>query len=74
MREVEKEVMLVDNDFSPTTAMHQHMCYTQTNPDSMAVDSFQQQHTSEPHVLKAIKKLEVEVLCTQHNPVSPTSI
>lgn len=71
MREVEKEVVLIDP--SPPSSL------TDNRSESMNVDS---NHTTNDlnvptpivqstlsHVLKVIKKLDVQILCTQHNPV-----
>ncbi|KAG6879106.1 hypothetical protein C0992_005132 [Termitomyces sp. T32_za158] len=73
VREVEKEVLLVGSA-APMTAVPT----ASTGPDAMQVDSASTtdaQGMSEPtaqaapHVLKTIKKFEVQVLCPQHNPV-----
>ena len=71
MREVEKEVVLLDP--SPPSTL------TENRSESMNVDS---SHTngdltvtapivqsSLSRFLKVIKKLDVQILCTQHNPV-----
>ena len=71
MREVEKEVVLMDP--SPPSSL------TDNRSESMNVDS---NHTSNDltvatptvqsslsRVLKVIKKLDVQILCAQHNPV-----
>ncbi|PBK62661.1 JmjC-domain-containing protein [Armillaria solidipes] len=52
LREVEKEVVLLD----PTSS------------DQMQVDSVTGLPMDDSQVLKVIKKVEVQVLCTQHNP------
>ncbi len=54
LREVEKEVVLLD----PASS------------DQMQVDSVTGLPMDDSQVLKVIKKVEVQVLCTQHNPVS----
>ncbi|PPR01540.1 hypothetical protein CVT24_001851 [Panaeolus cyanescens] len=71
--EVEKEVVLVDSnparDQAPTHS-HQHVESNgglQPAEDRMAVDPQPSNNTS--NILKTIKKYEVEILCTQHNPV-----
>ncbi|KAG6917212.1 hypothetical protein DXG01_003417 [Tephrocybe rancida] len=68
-REVEKDVLLVTPAApgGPTVA-------TSVVPDAMQVDSAPPIDAQTPaaapsQVLKAIKKLEVQVLCSQHNPV-----
>ena len=66
MREVEKEVVLLDP--SPSSSSN-------NRPDSMKVDSNDLAvvasipPSSLSRVLKVIKKLDVQILCTQHNPV-----
>lgn len=52
-REVEKEVILMDSAAS-------HMDVNSTGNSPMERND---------QVLKVIKKLEVQILCTQHNPV-----
>ncbi|KAG6868897.1 hypothetical protein C0993_008195 [Termitomyces sp. T159_Od127] len=72
VREVEKEVLLI-GPAAPTTVGS-----TATGLDVMQVDSVPPTDAQgmsgstaqvAPHVLKTIKKLEVQVLCPQHNPV-----
>ncbi|KAG6833173.1 hypothetical protein H0H87_010561 [Tephrocybe sp. NHM501043] len=72
-REVEKDVLLVAPS-APVSAV----LVTPANPaDAMQVDTTAPPHTLgvEPpvapssQVLKTIKKLEVQVLCSQHNPI-----
>ncbi|PBK83290.1 JmjC-domain-containing protein [Armillaria gallica] len=53
LREVEKEVVLLDPGISS---------------DQMQVDSVTGLPMDDSQVLKVIKKVEVQVLCTQHNP------
>jgi hypothetical protein len=67
MREVEKEVVLLD----PPSSSPINNC-----SESMDVDSSHATNHSTPilqsslsRVLKVIKKLDVQILCTQHNPV-----
>ena len=70
MREVEKEVVLMD---APPSAS------TDNRSESMNVDSSHATgdipaattilQSSLSRVLKVIKKLDVQILCTQHNPV-----
>ena len=67
MREVEKEVVLLD----PPSSSPINNC-----SESMDVDSSHATNHSTPNlqpslsrVLKVIKKLDVQILCTQHNPV-----
>lgn len=56
LREVEKEVVLLD----PKTPG--------TSSDQMKIDSVAGLPMADSQVLKVIKKVEVQVLCTQHNP------
>ncbi|KIM44364.1 hypothetical protein M413DRAFT_379857 [Hebeloma cylindrosporum] len=73
VREVEKEVVLLDP--SPRTtfgnAPHDSM---QVDPsptacgNAVTMDTTFTYGSSNPRVLKIIKKLEVQILCTQHNP------
>ncbi|KAK0447453.1 JmjC domain, hydroxylase-domain-containing protein [Desarmillaria tabescens] len=56
LREVEKEVVLLDSNDPGTSS------------DQMQVDSVTGLPTDDSRVLKVIKKVEVRVLCTQHNP------
>jgi hypothetical protein len=69
LREVEKEVVLVDPN--PTT----NPASTQSaeSGDAMQVDSngnlLVPDSLAGLHVLKIIKKVEAQVLCSQHNPV-----
>jgi hypothetical protein len=79
VREVEKEVLLIETQGSsmpqavtpgPSDAM-----LDVNSSDAMDVGATQPssspdaQPITEPQVLKLIKKFEVEVLCSQHNPV-----
>ena len=71
MREVEKEVVLLDP--SPSSSL------SDNRSESMNVDSSHATNDSTvatpipqsslSRVLKVIKKLDVQILCTQHNPV-----
>ena len=70
MREVEKEVVLMDS--SPPSTL------TDNRSESMNVDPSHATsdltvatpiQSSLSRVLKVIKKLDVQILCTQHNPV-----
>lgn len=95
VREVEKEVVLIDSSPMPPAAPHPMNVYP-SGVHSMAEGGYgmpmgaappmaslpmpmeYRQPTPEPRVLRNIKKLEVEVLCSQHNPVclvlSPSSV
>lgn len=73
LREVEKEVVLIEPHLPPQPVTPTR----NTGPDPLAaaVDGDTQMNVDrtqapEPQVLKLIKKLEVQVLCQQHNPVS----
>lgn len=83
MREVEKEVVLLDTQTSSTPtedlpstsnandiAVDPALLSMEQN-DAMEVDSSNPQPSRESSatVLKLIKKIEVQVLCPQHNPV-----
>jgi hypothetical protein len=63
VREVEKEVVLLESSTTIATP----------EPMAMQVDSNTFQPMAMPNteerVLKSIKKLEVQILCAQHNPV-----
>lgn len=72
MREVEKEVVLLDP--IPSTSLTDNR-----SSESMNVDSYHTTTSTTPmlqsslsRVLKVIKKLDVHILCTQHNPVCKT--
>ena len=71
LKEVEKEVVLLDPAISatPTAPMNQMQVDSSmyaVNPVAMNIE------LSSPlsRVIKVIKKLEIQVLCMQHNPVS----
>jgi hypothetical protein len=68
VREVEKEVVILESTH-PTTV----------DPSAMQVEGPSQppRHVvpaSQERVLKVIRKLEVQILCAQHNPVRFISI
>ncbi|KAG6841641.1 hypothetical protein C0991_008626 [Blastosporella zonata] len=63
-REVEKDVELVGPMAPTATVLATHM-----NPDAMHVDLSEHPGPAPSQVLKTIKKLEVLVLCSQHNPI-----
>ncbi|KAG5646780.1 hypothetical protein DXG03_002156 [Asterophora parasitica] len=72
-REVEKEVVLLEPTAPPSAALgmpphpdaiHVDPSVSPTDVNGMMADSIQSSR-----VLKVIKKLEVQVLCAQHNPV-----
>ncbi|KDR66167.1 hypothetical protein GALMADRAFT_259628 [Galerina marginata CBS 339.88] len=73
-RIVEKEVLLLDR--APLTTLpvctpHDQMQVdpsVMTYPNAVAMDTAPGNRSSEGRVLKVIKKLEVQILCTQHNP------
>lgn len=73
---MEKEVVLYDA--APLTASAAPHDQMQVDPVSLpdlnavTVDTppAENPSESESRVLKVIKKLEVQILCTQHNPVS----
>lgn len=74
MRDMEKEVVLLDPSPSTTRvvgdAMHADASIGYTagsHAERMAVDT--PAPAVQSRVLKIIKKLEVQILCTQHNPV-----
>lgn len=73
LREVEKEVVLIEPHLPPQpvtptpTIEPNSLAAAITGDTQMDVDRTQ---APEPQVLKLIKKLEVQVLCQQHNPVS----
>lgn len=69
LREVEKEVVLIEPQplvRIPVNADPGDSTTAAAESTQMDVDQAQ---TAEPQVLKLIKKLEVQVLCQQHNPV-----
>ena len=70
-REVEKEVLLLDP--SPRTAVPHDSMQVDPSPtargNAVAMDTAFTYGSSNSRVLKIIKKLEVQILCTQHNPV-----
>jgi hypothetical protein len=68
LKEVEKEVVLLDPGLgatrnAPTDQMQVDSSMHPTDPSAMNAS------TPISRVIKVIKKLEVQVLCTQHNPV-----
>ncbi|KAF8966802.1 hypothetical protein BDZ97DRAFT_1756391 [Flammula alnicola] len=78
VREVEKEVVLLD-PLPPTNSVNASHSHDQmpvdsnftpaTDPFTVAMDTAPAaQISSESRVLKIIRKLEVQILCTQHNP------
>lgn len=72
LREVEKEVILVD--MQPTSSHIPHSSggpsQSDLTPGNFVDQVARPTLDTEPHVLKTIKKNEVQVLCNQHNPVS----
>ncbi|KZT30281.1 JmjC-domain-containing protein [Neolentinus lepideus HHB14362 ss-1] len=80
VREVEKEVVLIDPIAKTSQEMNtaHHITSQQPNAASMDIDGQVLQSNgavipspaadSAPHVLKVIKKIEVSCLCPQHNP------
>jgi hypothetical protein len=69
LREVEKEVILVDMQPASSHVPRSSGGTSLSDGVSVAQDA-QPNMDVEPHVLKTIKKNEVQVLCNQHNPVS----
>ena len=67
MREVEKEVVLMDSPPSALTDNHMNVDSSHATGDLTASIPILQSSLS--RVLKVIKKLDVQILCTQHNPV-----
>lgn len=71
LREVEKEVVLLDSNSASSAPTHMQVDGLSTNLSipcsNSTTDTANQGQTS--NVLKIIKKVEVEVLCYQHNPV-----
>lgn len=72
LREVEKEVILVDVQPTPSHIPDSFDGPSQSDvtTEEFVVQAAQPAVAAEPHVLKTIKKNEVQVLCNQHNPVS----
>jgi len=70
VREVNKEVISIDNN--PSSAAPQGTSAAPQDYIHMTQSPIQQpQSNITPEcVLKVVKKLEVQILCTQHNPVS----
>ncbi|KAF8152302.1 JmjC domain, hydroxylase-domain-containing protein [Crassisporium funariophilum] len=72
VREVEKEVVLLDPLPSGTASISPDAMWIDSThaaaSDNPAVDSELVNHSSGSRVLKVIKKLDVQILCTQHNP------
>jgi hypothetical protein len=73
VREVEKDVVLLDHPLE-ITPLHPVPVVgpgdTLPPPSSDPPEAIA--HPCQPRVLKVIKKVEVQVLCNQHNPVSAT--
>jgi hypothetical protein len=67
LREVEKEVILVDMQPASSHVPRSSGGTSLSDGVSVAQDA-QPNMDVEPHVLKTIKKNEVQVLCNQHNP------
>lgn len=73
LREVEKEVILIDIQpaFSQIPhSQHGDLSRSEATPGEFVAQAAEPAGDAEPHVLKTIKKNEVQVLCNQHNPVS----
>jgi len=71
VQEHEREVTIVDPNPPPTPALVDVVSVIDdVRPASMEVDGINPPEAAalEPRVLKIIKKLEVQVLCPQHNP------
>ena len=72
LREVEKEVILID--MQPASSHLPHSfggpSFSEVTPGESVAHDAQPTVDAELHVLKTIKKNEVQVLCNQHNPVS----
>lgn len=60
VRAIEKEVVLLDSQVVPMA---------QSNDAGAVQMDVDQSEVYTPHVLKLIRKVEVELLCPQHNPV-----
>jgi hypothetical protein len=75
LREVEKEVILVD--MQPTSSHIPHSSggpsQSDLTPGNFVDQVARPTLDAEPHVLKTIKKNEVQVLCNQHNPAVAAS-
>lgn len=65
LRESEKEVVLLDAVSPPNHKQVDLETHAVNGHDAMAPNK----DAPSPNVLKVIKKLEVQVLCSQHNPV-----
>lgn len=65
LREVEKEVILVD--LQPVSSRIPRP--SEGPPGEFVAQDAQPTADTEPRVLKTIKKNEVQLLCNQHNPV-----
>jgi hypothetical protein len=69
LKEVEKEVVLID----PSPTSNPASTTNAENGDAMLVDVDGKPAVPDslagPQVLKIIKKVEAQVLCSQHNPV-----
>jgi hypothetical protein len=69
LREVDKEVISLNN--IPVSAVPRPPALG-TDENHMSLDAMktmQQHDSSSESVFKVVKKLEVQILCTQHNPV-----
>ena len=71
LKEVEKEVVLLDPIIgaTPITSTNQMQVDPSTCPVEPIVMNAGLLSPSGSRVIKVIKKLEIQVLCTQHNPV-----
>ncbi|ESK85356.1 jumonji family transcription [Moniliophthora roreri MCA 2997] len=67
VREVEKDVILLKPVSTQPTGAYSTQVDATLNPDSMVVDG-QPSGPDEEEVLRVVKKYEVQVLCSQHNP------
>jgi PHD-zinc-finger like domain/JmjC domain, hydroxylase len=76
LKEVEKEVVLLDPAMgvTPTAPIDQMQVDLDTRPVDPTVMNAELSSPPTSRVIKVIKKLEIQVLCTQHNPVGVKSV
>lgn len=72
LKEVEKEVVLLDPAIGATPTAPMNQMQVDSSMHAVSPVAMNAELSSSPlsRVIKVIKKLEIQVLCTQHNPVS----